>query len=298
MSLARQRVHAESWHTSMSPGDGVPRNKNGAGSDRAGGVVRVGTWCSRVDVGETVTQPPSEAGGENLPVKRPYRPANSPRDKFGPVVPAPIQPQAEPAPAAVPAPPVGPASPPEPPPVAPEGEERVPGGLPVPAGNRLPAKRRRRFVPRNTTRTTVIAMLLVMVVVCGGGIAAVGLYFFGDTVTAKPRSPIETVEGFMQAAFGRRDATALNGYVCADGSQARKVVTEIIESEKRFNDTVLVTWEALTEAEKDGEHATVTARVTKTSIAGGVRHKGPESLWTFTLANESDWKVCAIDVGG
>lgn len=233
-------------------------------------------------------------------MKRTYRPANSPRDKFGPVVPAPAQPRAEPASAPM-APPVEPVGPPHSPPSVEPEAVAEPDRLPVPAGDRLPAKRRKRFAPRNTTRNTVIAMLVAMVVICGGGITAVGWYFFGDDVTAKPRSPIETVEGFMQAAFNQRDDETLGEYVCSNveaKAEVRKVINDLRTIEKQYNVTFDVEWEEFDQVSNAGGKATVTTKVTPVAIVqGGQRQRYDTERWTFSLVDRGDWQVCGLDTG-
>lgn len=163
-------------------------------------------------------------------------------------------------------------------------------------------KTRRVKRPIRRTPGTVLGFLAAgaaaVVVVLG---LAAGLYVFQDAYKAGHQSnPKDSADAYLDAVLNKRSMDFATTYLCG-GAAVRGQTEKIISGIKRFEkantgSTVKYIWTGFHQVSRTDSTATLTTQVTASTSVNDSVINNPAQTWTFTMRNESGWKVCGLRV--
>jgi hypothetical protein len=134
----------------------------------------------------------------------------------------------------------------------------------------------------------VVAIVAAFIVIVGGGTA----FFVYDRATAIDRStPEVVVVQFLRATLVERDVRRIGLFVCNEWPAEQALAA----AKPPTNPDISVSWGDLASTTRNGS-STVHAVVTFSAAVGGVFQQDPQS-WTFTLKDQSGWRVCGLTKG-
>lgn len=149
----------------------------------------------------------------------------------------------------------------------------------------------------NARTILVVVLAVVMVLVAAGAITGYALY---HRATEPDRStPGVAVRQYVETAFNDRDAQRSAQFTCGDPNgvaAGQALLRQIAEIEQAHQVKVMVSVEDIN-AQAEGNHATVTGRVRLAVAVGGATQEQLQQ-WSFTLARQAGWRVCAAERTG
>jgi hypothetical protein len=133
----------------------------------------------------------------------------------------------------------------------------------------------------------------VVALLCMGGVGVV-VSLYDEATEIKRTAPDAVVDNFLRAYLVNRDDETASLYQCESGGDFTKIAdyrSDIVSREKQFSVGILVTWSTFT-VSINGSRGTVTTDLIKTTADRSGRLS---NSWSFTVVDQSGWRVCGAN---
>ncbi|MGA8114820.1 MAG: hypothetical protein WCA46_14235 [Actinocatenispora sp.] len=163
-----------------------------------------------------------------------------------------------------------------------------------------PARPRRVKRPIRRTPGTILGFLALGAAATIITLAlAAGLYIFKDAYKVTHQtSPTDAADSYLDATLNKRSMSFSETYICA-GTHIRRQTAKMISQIKEFEKAtpgnfISYNWTDMKVLHRRASRAIITVEVQARTTVGGTTTNNPGVMWTFTLRNESGWKVCSL----